>query len=350
VPEPQFSSLRKEILISIGDFLLMEDFRNPNIGIVKDGILNVIDLISDYYEEGKPLFPEIIVLSDIHFLDSIIPKILPIKRHNLTKEEFSLAVKLCAPLATHGWIIYIEVNGNEMSYGMVSAEVDEASPSIHSQTVGDLKPTDTTYSVAYIRNIGKKVVELAGVKTKLIVSLNLDDLRDYSQNELNKLCNSVTKNCEKELVEKLKTYFEKLIDEALKIGHGNLIGVISDTEENIKKVMTELKVNGGIYLESPIDFQSLLMQTQEGDSQSSVTLRMYASLLQAMLNHDGITIMTDKGKVLGYHMLIADDIRDGDKLTGGARSKAFLSMTNCGQFEFCFYKSQDGNLKIWEKS
>lgn len=346
---PEHSSLRKEVLTSIGDFLLMEGFNNPDIGIVKDGILNIIDLIADYYEEGKPLFPEVIILSKIDFLDSIIPKILPIKSHDLNKEEFALAVKLCAPLATHGWIIYIEVMDRKMSYGLVSAEVDETSPSIHSQTVGELKSTEYKYQVAYIRNIGKKVVELAGLKNKLIVSLNLDQNRDYSQNELNLLCNAITTNCEEDLTEKLKTYFEKLIDETLKVGHGNLIGVIDDSEENITKVKNELKVNGGIYLEIPIDFQVLLMQTQEGDSQSSVTLRSYANLLQAMLNHDGITLMTNKGKVLGYHMLIADDIRNGDKLTGGARSKAFLSMTNCGHFDFCFYKSQDGNLKIWEK-
>lgn len=328
----------------------MENFRNPNISIVKEGILNIIDLISDYYEEGKPLYPEIIVLNDIEFLDTIIPKTLLINRVKMTQEEFSIAVKLCAPLATHGWNIFIEVNEGQMNYGMVSAEVDETSPSIHSQTVGDLKPSNTKHSVAYIRNIGKKVVELAGLKTKLIISLNLDEPQDYSHNELNKLCIAITENCDEGFAVKMITYFEKLIDETLKVGHGNLIGVVSDDEENIKKIKKELKVNGGIYLEKPIDFQSLLMQTQEGDSQSSVTLRTYSSLFQAMLNHDGITIMTDKGKVLGYHMLIADDIREGDKLTGGARSKAFISMKNCGYFNFCFYKSQDGNQKIYKKS
>jgi len=349
VPISEHSSLRKEVLTSIGDFLLMEDFRNPQIAIVKEGILDIINLIADYYEEGKPLFPEVIIINDIDFLDSIIPKFLPVKTHILTKEEFPLAVKLCAPLATHGWIIYIEVKENSMKYGMVTAEVDETSPSIHSQTVGWLKPTETEYSVAYIRNIGKKVVELSGVKTTRIISLNLDETRDYSQNELSQLCIAITQNCDDHLIEKLKTYFEKLIDETLKVGHGNLIGVIKDTEDNIEKIKSELKVNGGIYLENPIDFQYLLSQTQEGDSQSSVALRSYAYLFQAMLNHDGITIMTNKGRVLGYHMLIADDIRDEDKLTGGARSKAFLSMNNCSHFEFCFYKSQDGNLKIWKK-
>lgn len=349
VAELEYSSLRKEVLNAIGNFLLMENFKMPNVGIVKDGILNIIDLISDYYEEGKPLFPEVIIVSDIEFLNSIIPKIITIKRQELTKEEFGMAIKLCAPLATSGWIIFIEVNGSEIRYGLVSADVDETSPSIHSQVVGDLKFGESEHSVAYIRNIGKKVVELSGIKNKVIVSLNLEPPGDYSKNELNKLCNAATKDCDADLVVKLNTYFEKLIDEALKLGHGNLIGIVRDTEENIAKVKRGLKVNGGIYLEIPIDFQNLLMQTQEGDSQASVNLRSHGTIFQAMLNHDGITIMTDKGKILGYHMLIADDVREGDKLTGGARSKAFISMTNCGHFDFCFYKSQDGNLKIWGK-
>jgi hypothetical protein len=68
-----------------------------------------------------------------------------------------------------------------------------------------------------------------------------------------------------------------------------------------------------------------------------------------MLNHDGITILSNKGKVIGYHILIGDFLNPGDKVEGGARSKAFKSMENCGLFNFCFYKSQDGNIKIWQK-
>ena len=67
-----------------------------------------------------------------------------------------------------------------------------------------------------------------------------------------------------------------------------------------------------------------------------------------MLNHDGITIISNKGKIIGYHILIDNYLNDGDVVVGGARSKAFKSMENCGLFNLCFYKSQDGNLKLWQ--
>lgn len=342
------SSLRKEVLTSIGNFLWQEGFA-PN-ELLQQGVLQIINLISDYYEEGKPLFPEIIITNDLQFLDPIIPKILPIKRHPLTVDEFGLAVKLCAPLSVNGWVIYIEVKDEYINYGMASADVDETSPSMYSQTVGDLKNPQNSFAAAYLRNAGQKVVELAGIKSRLIVSLNLDEPTDYSLNEVHQLSVSIIDKCDEKFAINLKTYIEKLIDGTLKIGHGNLIGVIDDTEENIAKVKESLKGNGGIYLKDPIDFQALLVQTDENkDSQSSVNLRSYAVLLQSMINHDGITILTNKARVIGYHMLIDAYVNETDKITGGARSKAFLSMKNCELFSFCFYKSQDGNLKIWKK-
>lgn len=66
-----------------------------------------------------------------------------------------------------------------------------------------------------------------------------------------------------------------------------------------------------------------------------------------MLNHDGITIFTNKGKLIAYHLLIKTYEKEGQILIGGARTKAYASMQNCNLFLSCFYKSQDGNMKIW---
>ncbi len=348
MPNLIHSSLRDQVLASIGNFLWGEGF-TPN-ETLQHGILEIITLISDYNEEGKPLFPEIVIVSDLQFFEPIITKIIAIKRNALTVDEFLLALKLCAPLALDGWIIYIEVKGEEISYGMVSADVDETSPSVYSQTVGELGSAQNALPVAYLKNIGDKVVELAGMKSKLIVSLNLQVPEDFSLNEVNQLCEAITEKCEEGVSITLRTYLQKVVDGALKIGHENLIGVIEDTDENISVVKESLRVSGGVYLESMIDFEQLLNSIREqGDSQSSVNLRSYSSIFQSMLNHDGITIITNKGRVIGYHLLIDSYVNEADKVTGGARSKAFLSMKNCDMFRCCFYKSQDGKLKIWRK-
>ena len=349
MPEIKKASLRDSIIESIGNFLWEEGFAKDDI--TKLGILEIINLISDYHEEGNALFPEILVTNSLDFFKTIPNKEIIIQESELTIAEFKNALKLCAPLATNSWIIFIEVKNNRIKYGITSAEMSETSPSIYNQTVGQLKVEDYQgITIAYIRNIGQKTVELAGLKNRLIVSLTLDEPKGFSQNEIQILCDAITAGCEEKLKINIKTFFEKIIDEALKNGHGNLIGVIEDNEESTKLLKDGINGNGGIYLATPIDFENLITDSETNkNNESSINLKTHSSVLKAMLNHDGITIISNKGKVIGYHILIGDHIKEGDLVVGGARSKAFKSMENCGLFILCFYKSQDGNLKVWQK-
>ncbi len=349
MPEIKKASLRDSIIESIGNFLWEEGFAKDDI--TKLGILEIINLISDYHEEGNALFPEILVTNSLGFFKTIPNKEIIIQESELSISEFKNALKLCAPLATNSWIIFIEVKNDKIKYGITSAEMSETSPSIYNQTVGQLKVEDYQgITIAYIRNIGQKTVELAGLKNKLIVSLTLDEPKELSQNELQILCEGIVSKCNEKLQINIKTFFEKIIDEALKNGHGNLIGVVEDDEGSIIVLKKEIKGNGGIYLANPIDFENLIIDTETNkNNESSINLKTHSTVLKSMLNHDGITIISNKGKVIGYHILIDSYLNEGDVVVGGARSKAFKSMVNCNLFTVCFYKSQDGNLKIWEK-
>ncbi len=349
MPEIKKASLRENIYESIGSFLYKEGFAVDDI--TQLGILEIINLISDYHEEGNALFPEILVTNSLDFFKTIPNKEIIIHEADLSISEFKNAIKLCAPLATNSWIIFIEVKDNKIKYGITSAEMSETSPSIYNQTVGQLKVEDYKgITIAYIRNIGQKTVELAGLKNRLIVSLTLDEPKEMSQNELQLLCENISSQCDEKLRVNIKTFFEKIIDEALKSGHGNLIGIIDDNQETIETLKEEIKGNGGIYLANPIDFELLIIDSETNkNNESSINLKTHSSVLKSMLNHDGITIISNKGKVIGYHILIDTYLKEGDIVIGGARSKAFKSMENCGLFDFCFYKSQDGNLKIYQK-
>ncbi len=343
------ASLRDSIIDSIGNFLWEEGFAKDDI--TKLGILEVINLISDYHEEGNALFPEILVTNSLDFFKTIPNKEIVIQEAPLSINEFKNSIKLCAPLATNSWIIFIEVKDDKIKFGITSAEMSETSPSIYNQTVGQLKIEEIKgITIAYIRNIGQKTVELSGLKNKFIVSLTLDQPKELSHNEIQILCDTISSKTFDKYRVNIKTFFEKVIDDALKIGHGNLIGVVEDEEEAINKLKATIVSNGGIYLRNPIDFEQLVSESEiDRNNQTSINLKAHSSVLKAMLNHDGITIISNKGKVIGYHILIGDFLKPDDKVEGGARSKAFKSMENCGLFNFCFYKSQDGNIKIWQK-
>ncbi|NQX52267.1 hypothetical protein HQN86_01440 [Pedobacter panaciterrae] len=345
--EIKHSSLTESVSSSIGDFLYFEKFQTDPI--VKEGILALINLISDYHEEGHALFPEVLITNDLEFFKSIPNKEILINEAELSVDEFKDVVKLCAPLAINNWIIFIEIKDKKLKYGLVSAEMSDTSPSLYNQTVGALKEEIPNTTIAYIKSLGQKTVELAGLSRRLIISLNLEDPKGYSQNEVHQLSSMITEKCDEHYRVNINTFFEKIIDEALKAGHGNLIGIVEDQEDVIMALKEKLNVNGGVYLPMPIDFEELIVYSEQNkDNESSINLRAHSSILKAMLNHDGITIITNKGRVIGYHLLIDPYVNEGDVLRGGTRSKAYLSMQNCKFFKCCFYKSQDGNIKIWK--
>lgn len=345
--EIKYASLRESTLASIAEFLLDENFQNSSI--LKEGILEMINLLSDYYEEGIHLFPQVIITNNSKdFFKTLVNREIPISKQSISVSEFRNIIKLCAPLAVGSWIIYINVEGENLSYGLVDAEMTETSPSIYDQTVGKLKVQPKDINIAYLRNIGSKTVELTGLKRKLIVSLTLDKKLSVDDNIINEISQNITAKVDPEFQLPVTTFVNKTIEDAIKQGHGNLIGVVDDNEATIQELKSKLP--DGIYLNPPIDIADYVTYTEkERTNESSVSLMAYSKVFISMLNHDGITIVTNNAKILGYHMFISPFTKEGEQLVGGARTRAYHSMINSSLFDSCCYKSQDGNTKIWTK-
>lgn len=337
------NSLKDDTLSAVGAFLYDENF--PTKPQLKEGILELINLISDYHEEGQKLYPEILIVTDWDYFKSISNREIVINKSELSSNEFSHILKLCAPLAVGNWNIVIEVKENQLKYGLIDAEIIETSPSLYEQTVGKLGVIQDDYSLAYIRNIGSKTVELIGQKSKLIVSLDLIEHNLEESNDIQNICEQITSGCDEEIKETINTFVNKSLNEAIRIGHGNLIAIIEDDAAIINAL--KKKIEDCIYLENPIDFQEFIKNCEvEKSNDTSVNLISHSKILISMLNHDGITIITNTAKIIGYHMFIPKI--DGDlDVNGGARSRAFQSMINSKSFNACLYKSQDGKSKYW---
>lgn len=336
------SSLRETLLDDVSRFLKDEGFRNCDI--YPEGLLLLINLVSDYYEEGKHLYPEVIVTQDLEKLQLAVSRTVFIQESKLSIDSFRHALKLCAPLAIDGWVIYIEVKEDCIRFGVFSTEITETSLSLYRQTMHeDTLPQDSTF--AYMRCVGQKVVELRGKHSRIHIYLNLDREIDPSDNEIEKLSQVIISGCNGDDNEKLSVFFEKLIDNSLKLGHGNLIGVVEDNAVKIAELKELL--SDGIYLDNVIDMTACIRDADVDKSRNnSVSLRAYSTLISSMINHDGITLFTDTGKLLGYHLFVKSD-KINPELIGGARSRAFECMKQL-ELKACFYKSQDGNMKYYE--
>jgi hypothetical protein len=341
------ASLRTTILDQIGAFLFREGFENHPF--TAEGIFEIINLIADYQEEGKVLFPEVIITNELDLLKTIPDYKVEIGSYTLEREAFRKIVKDCAPLCTREWVIYGEIKDGRLRYGITCAELTETTPSLYNQTVGDLKLDLTGCTVAYIHNIGKKTVELKGLRSSVVVSLSLADPEEISLNEVGSLARHICYSLDGPMQAIAKNYFEKILAEGFKGGHGNLIGVVEDKPQAIERLKAILP--DGLYLPNPIDLIEIL-QTFEADKSAinSVALRQHAAVIKSMCNNDGIAIFTTTGKLIGYHIIILGDFLKPEiktSITGGARSLAFYNLKHCGVFVFGFMKSQDGPVKTF---
>ena len=340
-------SLRDSLKARIAEFLLEEGFENADK--LKIGLLEIVNAIADYREEGNALFPEVLITSNPELLKTIPHKRLRICDVDISEQSFRVALKLCAPLASDGWLICLELTNDNMGISLATAEISPTSPSMYSQAVGQIVDGDSVGPVALVRNIGTRTVELVGNKSRIEISLTLTTQEQRGFNEVELLAEAASSRCEDALRVPVRTFLAKVIDDALKCGHGNLIAVVEDDEEKIKILMDRIDSRAGVYLPEPIDFANLVYESEAlANSEGSAGLRSFASVFIAMLNSDGVTVITDRGRVLAYHLLVRTQGAEGEQAEGGARTKAFNTMTELGLFVACLFKSQDGRIKIWQ--
>lgn len=176
-------------------------------------------MLADYQEEGKVLYPEVLITNDLTILKAIPDFKTQVGSCEISEGAFRKIIKSCAPLCSSEWIIYIEVSKGYLNYGVSCAEITETTASMYSQAVGPLKIDIPGCTVAYIRNIGKKTVELIGLRTRVLVSLSLDDPSDLNTNEINLLCNHICRDLEEDIKSTAENYYEKM----LTLSYQNLI-------------------------------------------------------------------------------------------------------------------------------
>lgn len=143
-------SFRDTVLAQMGNFLLGVGFGISGAAtqILKKELVEAANQLSDYYEEGTHLYPEVIILDDFSKFIKEYPCIFNIFESGELKEKsLQKAIKMCAPLADNGWIIFIEVNGDNVAWGVLNVELSAVTTPIYNQIITD---ENNNYQIVYI--------------------------------------------------------------------------------------------------------------------------------------------------------------------------------------------------------
>jgi hypothetical protein len=313
-------------------------------------LVDALNTMSNYKEEGVLLFPEVIVTTDIETLISPIPSRLKLDISSGITSEFSLkdALKITAPHCVDGWVIYVEISTTKFTFGLVNSEISELSQTVRNHILSN--EIDVAVPFFYMRRVGNNLLRLESKKDKwLVISSGLSKPLSIDNNDLKKFAVHCVKDTAENIKPILLPYLEKILAETMQKGHGNLVAIVKSNSEAIKTLKDNLP--DGKYLPVPlnlfksnIEIENEIVSPEEINQQSA---RRIKSLYSTMMNQDGITVISSKGELICFNLFVKPS--NAQEVTGGARSRAFETMKASNYFDACFFKSQDGNERLWEK-
>jgi len=331
----------------IGSFLFSEKF--PQLDEIKLGIVSIIDIISNLKEEGILLTPEIIVTTNLSNILKPIPykNIISIGQLEISPNNFNVILKRCSYLAMKNWTIFIEIIGKIINYGLLSSESSDLSPSTYDQIAGKLSININNTPMIYIKILGDKNIEVKGNCKKLIISLSLNKKILVFDYKLDIFINDLVLKVDSGINNNMKLFYTHTFEKSFSKSGGCLIALIDD--ENC--VIEDFKNNNddGIYLQNPIDLNNIFLEIKENNDliNNYYSLTHYANLITNMIYFDGITLLSNKGKILGYNIFVKNNNKAC--IIGGARKRAFIELQKSKYLISCLFKSYDGKIEIWRK-
>lgn len=307
--------------------------------------LEIMSEMCNYSEEDHRIRPQVILGVNLRsYFETITPKSYIIMCvDTLDGEKLLRYFKSLALFCDNGWYIVVNVNEERVEYGIfrrytnIDGEKfeDYFKESFDSITDGHM---------LILKAINNLDIEITRCKRdEFIISQRfaesvVDDDKSY-ENIFVKMADDIIAGCsldEKEYVKKcLLKIFRNF---PLKI-HGTIMLVVDDAFELPQKSLT------GIRISPPINFNDVFIQYKEiGRYSEAENVYSLIGVLYEMLNTDGITIITNRARVLYYNVFYEGAILKDIK--GGARKRTatgILMNKSLNGIIGVYFQSQDGD-------
>jgi len=250
-------------------------------------LVELIVLLARYHEEGKKLCPKVYLTNDIISMNSMLPdsESLKIGCAKLNVVGIKKALKKCAPLATGGWLIYIQNDQEKIEYGVFRGSTNPISVLVDDVV---MTPNDNLIVVKAFQ-VADDCVEVRA-NNGLFHYIFLNHRKEDSPPPLQylyKLVAAITDKVKEDTKEPTISFLSKLLFESLRQSHGCIIAVTS------MKRPPKFLSKDGVILDRPIDFAQLVSDLKkERIPPSSIESKGY--ILRGMLNSDGIILFDGK--------------------------------------------------------
>ncbi|UST78088.1 hypothetical protein [Pseudomonas siliginis] len=329
---PTNITFRTQLLGGVSEFCHGSQLPLLNNALI---LVELVVLLARYQEEGVALAPNIYITDNIDAIGSMLPdgERLKIGVAEANEKGLKQALKKCAPLAAGGWLIYIQDRRDNIEYGLFKG----ASNPISVPVDDILMDPELDFSVVKAYQIANDCVEIR-CNNESHHYIFLNHRKEDSPpplRYLDELITAITDNSHADEKEPTAGFLKRLLFEALRKSHGCIIAVTNLVEA--PRFLSE----DGVMLDEPINFPELVRSFRNNEESSS-RIDSKETLLNGMLNSDGIIVFNNSGQLLGYNCFVKTKQEDG--VVGGARKRAFATIEKeLGRgLSAVFMQSQDG--------
>lgn len=298
-------------------------------------LVELVVLLAKYKEEGNPLHPEVYATTDISGLITMLPEAEKLQLGTTTRDANGIkhAIKKCAPLATGGWLIYLHDSSEILTYGLFRGTSNPVSVLVDRV----LLDKHNSIPVSKVFQVAEDCVELiawSGEHHFVFLNHRREDSPPPLES-LSRLIEVISSKTAADLLDPTQSFLTRILYNALRVSHGTLIAVTD------RKTPPKNLFDDGLRLDEPVDFPNLIKLVRRGDLPPG-RLTSVSSLLEGMLNSDGIILFDNKARLLGFNYFVR--AKAASKESGGARRRAFATLVKHIDKGLCaaFIQSQDG--------
>ena len=308
-------------------------------------LINFCSNLTFYEEEGVKLRPAILFTNKI---DTLIRNVPNSAKQTIFEDEneymFRSRMKSLIPFSNHDWNIYVQINlSGTIEYGIYRSfnSIKEHSFNTTMFLNEELKARSnslfafTVVSMSF-NNINFK--SLKGEEININFSLERKKLMDFNEQIAEFVDASFSKlKTTKKKLDDIKILYKNIFENCFRSIHGCICVVVD------KDYVDNGFFADGIWLDHPIEFSKLFMQTK---NYSETKLNSYAELFMDMLNYDGITIVDNKGRIRAYNVFVENELGKENNIMGGARKRAAFTVINSKAKKIVgvYFQSQEGEV------
>jgi hypothetical protein len=308
-------------------------------------IVAVASRLATLREEGTPLWPEVYFCISIDRLVAVLqgPEVVELGRGPHEDATVLRALKECAPLATAGWVIFIQRESAQFTYGIFSPTNLPLSITPYEALVENSVGETTTIVV---RRIAESCVEVKGGRGHRRC-LYFSDRRPETPSpmlEIERFCGAVTRSVDADRQDDVRRYFYRALSELLLQGHGALLVVQSHRRRKLPANLAD-----SILLPQSISIAERVREYREHkDDEALAKLVRATALLRGMLGSDGIVVFRSDGSIIAYRAFLTPTRQSTNVVSGGARRRTFEALRDRvgSDFEAVLMCSQDGNIEF----